>query len=370
MQAENATLEAARVLLFGAAMSRRARFMIAVAAAAASVACGSGPDERTGAAAEPIIGGDADSTHSGVVATGSQNQFCSGFLIMPDLVLTAHHCTADPATLPSTACADGALMPPSLPASEMMVVPGADIMSAPYSYPVATIANVPDMSQKPLCGNDVAVLQLKDPLSGVTPIDLDPSAIPSVGEPVTLVGYGRTDPSNPDSIGIRESVAAKVDHVGAEQSATGTFAVDGEFSVDLGPCPGDSGSPALADSGAAIGVMSRGNTATCAHMVYSSVAAHADWLGSLVRDSATRLGIAPPAWAAGPDAGTEPDGAAGSAGSAASSDAGNQPATGQSASDSSGCSVDAGTPRSELSGAALVMLVLAARRRRRASENR
>ena len=255
----------------------------------------SGGGEGVDSVASGILGGTADTDHPAVMATGHQvgvGQYCTGYLIMPDLVLTAHHCTADPATLPSTVCTPTALMPPSLPASDILVVAGPSSASSASIYPVAEVHDVPNRDSSTLCGNDMAVLQLKQPVTGVEPIALRMDAAPEVGETLSVVGYGQTDLSDPNSFGDRHALSGvHVDHVGYEEGPNGVYTVEGEFTVDTGPCAGDSGGPAFAADGRAVGVMSRGSKSSCQHMVYSRVDAHAEWLESLARDSADRLAI-------------------------------------------------------------------------------
>ncbi len=284
-------------------------------------------------------------------------------------MLTAHHCTADPATLPSTVCTPDALMPPSLPANAMMVVSGASIPTSTSVYTVAEVHDLPDYASRTLCGNDVAVLRLAQPLTGVEPIGLRLDTEPVQGEELTLVGYGQTSLSDPNSVGERFSLAGvHVDHLGYEEGALGVYMVDGELSVDTGPCAGDSGGPALDASGQSVGVMSRGPKSACTHMVYSRVDAHASWLRGLAQESAQRLGIAVPAWAEGGAAG-----ASGAAGAAAAAGSGAGGASGQRAGgsgDDGGCSV--GVPAREPRAVAMLGLLLAAaalRRRRQSGQS-
>jgi MYXO-CTERM domain-containing protein len=351
-------------------MFRRVRASLAIALLSS---CSVARAETVGSTSSAITGGEADTSHPAVLATGHQvgaGMFCSGYLITPDLVLTAHHCTANPASLPSAACTPDALMPPSLPANEMMVAPGPSIMNAPASYPVAKVHDVPDFATKTLCGNDLAVLELAKPVSGVDPISLRLDAPPALGETLTLLGYGQTSTTDPNSIGVLYGFAgATVDHIGYEETAVGVYAAEGEFSVDQGPCAGDSGGPALDASGRSVGVMSRGNKATCAHMVYSGVDAHADWLRSLALESAQRLGIAPPDWAAGgaggAGGGAGAAGAAGSAGSAPSAGTGGATAPDGDPGSSGGCTLAPGAAPTPNPWIAALVLAAALRRRKR-----
>jgi hypothetical protein len=326
--------------------------------------------EDLGGASLAIVGGTADTDHAAVMAAGHQvgaGQFCSAYLITPDLVLTAHHCTADPALLPSTVCTPNALLPPSLSPSTLLVVGGPSSSTSTSLYSVAKVHNLPDLASRTLCGNDVAVLQLSKPISGVEPLGLRLNAPPEQDEELTLVGYGQTSLSDPNSVGDRFSLSgARVDHVGYEEGPLGTYMVDGDMSVDIGPCAGDSGGPALDLKGQSVGVMSRGPKNKCTHMVYTRVDAHADWLRTLAQESAQRLGIATPAWAqddAGGAGGAT--GGAGGTGGAAGSAAGG--AAGQSAAgsdDDGGCSVGAhGRGSARLAMVAALLAAAALRRR-------
>ena len=160
--------------------------------------------EDLGGASLAIVGGTADTDHAAVMAAGHQvgaGQFCSAYLITPDLVLTAHHCTADPALLPSTVCTPNALLPPSLSPSTLLVVGGPSSSTSTSLYSVAKVHNLPDLASRTLCGNDVAVLQLSKPISGVEPLGLRLNAPPEQDEELTLVGYGQTSLSDPNSVG-------------------------------------------------------------------------------------------------------------------------------------------------------------------------
>ncbi len=275
--------------------------------------CSSSSPDALGQHSQSIISGSADTEYSGVVAAGHAGMFCSGFLITPDLVVTGHHCVVAPQSLPSTACTAAAVMPPPLPAAQLFAVTGADISKSPGFIYASDVHVVPDFATKTLCGNDLAVIQLADPVANAATLELRLDPPPALDEVLTVVGYGFTDPTNTNSQGIRTRFdGARVDHVGAEELAGLPYMVEGEFSVDTGPCAGDSGAPAIDSEGKVVGVMSRGNQSTCNHMVYERLDPHAEWLKKLARASAERLSIAPPSWAAAtiaPDAGSSaPDG--------------------------------------------------------------
>jgi MYXO-CTERM domain-containing protein len=79
--------------------------------------------------------------------------------------------------------------------------------------------------------------------------------------------------------------------------------VDGEFLADSPVCSGDSGGPALDESGRVSGVISRGD-AKCTVGIYSSVAAWSDFILERTFMAATSGRYNPPAWAGEPPTGT------------------------------------------------------------------
>ena len=55
-----------------------------------------------------------------------------------------------------------------------------------------------------------------------------------------------------DSVNVVLCTHLHVDHVGYEEGPNGAYTVEGEFTVDTGPCAGDSGGPAFAADGRAV----------------------------------------------------------------------------------------------------------------------
>lgn len=195
--------------------------------ACALVACTPepGPTSRT----DPILGGTADPSTTTVflvIATfnNARQGFCTGTLISPRTILTAGHCV-DPAR-------EGA--------SSVMV----RVMNEPDDTMLVMndLLNVVGLRRHPAYSgdgaHDLAVLQLENPVTTVAPQPLVRTPPTSwVGQPIRVVGYGRTSASVSDT-GTRRSVNASIASADAD---TFDFGQAGA----LGICSGDSGGPSL-----------------------------------------------------------------------------------------------------------------------------
>jgi hypothetical protein len=246
--------------------------------------------ESTAYLQNPIIDG-TQSAFAQVVATISPKMMCSGTVIAPDLVLTAHHCVSsalgpedcDPDWRPGSGAA---LLFPVYKASDLAVDRNPSYQRDHLT--VIALHTLEDFANRPICGNDLSVLQLAKPLD-IKPVPIRTSP-PLVGETLTVIGYGLTDPDTISSSGHRMGRAGvKITKVGRTKHEDGRWrTVDGDFVVDIGPCPGDSGGPALDQDGKLIGVMSRGHESTCTEMIYTRVDHHATWLTGLIEASLQR----------------------------------------------------------------------------------
>ncbi len=346
-----------------------------------AVGCAGGADDSPRHLSSPVLDGVRDEVHTGVVAvyhaSDTDPELCSGFVIGGDLVLTARHCVG-PLDNPSGGCgeADAGDAAPTTPAepwaaTTLTVHLETAFGSAAKIVRVAEVHTLDGSTGKPICGSDVAVLRLAKPLDGITPYPLRVDAPPTAAETFSAIGYGASAGGPDTTSGIRRSRdGLHVSSVGVSTSTT-----DGEWIADTGPCAGDSGSPAIDARGFVIGVMSRGSKATCTSMIYERLDTHAAFLRAEVIASATRLGVDPPAWATGADAGpTEDVGLdATSTADAATTDATPDAATSTPESSSAGCAVGGSRSRSRSrSGAGvghfaiagILGLVIARRRRR------
>lgn len=226
------------------------------------------PAEEPVAVDAPIVHGAADKgRHPAVVALVSlDGGLCTGTLVGPNLVLTAHHCVAE---LPSPylECpASGPQVGRLRPATSFFVYTGDEAARGPAAAQGARL-HVPPGDV--LCGADVALLELDRPLTGIAPVRL---ASASSVTRITAVGFGQI--GDRGRAGLRRYRA----HVPVV-SMTNHELVVGEST-----CSGDSGGPALDEaSGGLVGVLSRGGP-TCDgtgnRNVYTRLDPWIDWLAS------------------------------------------------------------------------------------------
>ena len=304
--------------------------------------------------ADAVLNGVDDTTDTAVIAVDTLlpagEELCTGFLIMPDLVLTARHCAA-PVVDPTGGCVTKGTLTlatggPPLAPTKIFAYAETILSASSKPLAVAEVTVLPGSVGQSMCGNDLAILRLQAPLDGVAPLAMSLSAPPAVGDMFTAIGYGLPSPTDVNGGDRRRSRSGLlVASIGAS-----TRTSDGEWIADTGPCAGDSGSPAIGADGTAIGVMVRGPKSTCVSMIYERVDVHADFLIEQVKASAVRLGVAVPPWAGG-QGGAGGSGGAGGAGGAPSK-------TPQPSNVSEGCSLGASNGPASSGGATAALLVL------------
>jgi hypothetical protein len=194
---------------------------------------------------------------------------CSGVLVAPNLVATARHCAAQFAKGLLDCTPAGELAPDS-PGGSMGAdnAPSSMSIMLASSVPTASAQSTPDAVGKQIlstqspsgCRDDLALIVLDRSLP-VTPVPVRLDRPTSVGEDVSVWGYGQTANAE-DLPALRVYEGAQIVGIGPSVATT-TPELAPVRSVRVGTgaitCDGDSGGPILSsDTGALIAVISVG----------------------------------------------------------------------------------------------------------------
>jgi len=181
---------------------------------------------------EPLLGATADATDTDVfllqmVFNTGANTVCSAVLVSPRVLLTAAHCI-DPAHQGATSVTVRAMNKPDL----------TNLMSTDLIDTVDSVLHPQWSAGTQQSPYDLAMVLLATAPTNATPRDLVRSPPASwTGQPLRLVGYGRTSATTSDS-GTRRSQSLSI------TSATSQVLQYGVSGVS-GICAGDSGGPGL-----------------------------------------------------------------------------------------------------------------------------
>jgi len=322
---------------------------------------GEEPPAPTATQSSAIQGGTTDSTDTfsvGIVQTEDISQdmvaYCTGVMLAPNLVVTARHCVAElsSSTIDCGTSSFGALYPASdLYLTQNTVIDPHDLHdSAMYNNSVSEIIVPSGAGQAAVCGNDIALLILGQPLDAlpqyVVPTISPPMTSSQYETTVTAIGYGVDSPT--DTAGttagtrrIKQNIALEcipndpnpsesaLDCYASNPTQAPMYLAASEFMSGDSTCEGDSGSGAFEQSNfdagrwVAFGVLSRGGTSadgtTCIQPIYSRFDAWASLLVSAANEAAAMGGYAVPSWAANVDAGSGQSSSSGADSGAASS---------------------------------------------------
>jgi hypothetical protein len=287
--------------------------LLVLGAASSLLACGGYEDSsfEVGRSQQAILEGYVDEVTSGVVGLGVQGDHyfgghCSGALIAPNLVLTARHCISQSDWGPNASdviCGQTEFnvnrQPGSLVASPETERPTSpDDPSFIRGKAIHVVPGGPS-----ICGYDVALLILEESFDSSQAVPIVPRIDERArnNESFSATGYGQTEATDGSEAGTRMRTDER--SVMCTQSACDAFSEPLEpdtewLSMDAHVCSGDSGGPALDDSGRVIGVVSRGPS-SCDSAIYGDVAVWGDFIIQVALIAAREGGYDPPFWTNG-----------------------------------------------------------------------
>lgn len=205
-------------------------FLVGVTAGLLAIGCAAPVEEETAEGSSSIVGGTKTLAHPAVGAVvtsfpGGGQGICTGTVVGSRTVLTAAHCLEDEKLPRQIALQDANGSFTFVRISSVAIAPNY------RSLPSGTVEE--------LFANTDVGLAFVDASLPVTPIPVSMRA-PAIGTFVTLIGYGRTTPSDTNPA---EKHATTNFVLGVEEKFVTFRSVPAAFGLS---CSGDSGGPALA----------------------------------------------------------------------------------------------------------------------------
>ncbi|MEL6181721.1 MAG: trypsin-like serine protease, partial [Myxococcota bacterium] len=209
-------------------MSRRSVLVwcLVVGMWAASMGCVEGERSISGVEQQDhaIIGGEREPGYPAVGALIYEGeQFCTGTLVRPDVVITAAHCLIEDPDNPE--------------AISFFIGPDPERLDMGRSIAVASLHIHPDYDDFEII-NDFAVMRLAEEVTDVDTIPYltDPMNETFIGRQALFIGYGLTS-VEPEEVDGKQSVWITITEM---DDTTFTYSEPG-----VNTCSGDSGGPAL-----------------------------------------------------------------------------------------------------------------------------